>query len=82
MEDRNDPLVQKIRRYVNAFSKDGESSKEKEDLGKSDSGNHPEQSNFTKSDNRTNRRPRQCWQIIRQSIECEKEENVDSPDYI
>lgn len=77
MEDRNDPLVQKMRRYVTAFSKDGESAKEKEESGKSDTGNHPEQSN----QNKTYRRPRQCWQIIRQSIECEKEENVDCPDF-
>ncbi|XP_051720421.1 transient receptor potential cation channel subfamily V member 6 [Ctenopharyngodon idella] len=77
VEDRNDPLVQKMRRYVTAFSKDGESAKEKEESGKSDTGNHPEQSN----QNKTYRRPRQCWQIIRQSIECEKEENVDCPDF-
>lgn len=81
MEDRNDPLVQKMRRYVNAFSKDGESAKE--DLSKSDSGNPPEQRNFTNTNNnKTNRRTKERWQIIRQSIECEKEENVDCPEYI
>ncbi|ROI36424.1 Transient receptor potential cation channel subfamily V member 5 [Anabarilius grahami] len=82
VEDRNDPLVQKMRRYVTAFSKDGESAKEKEESGKSDTGNYPEQSNFaTNYRAKTCRRPRQCWQIIRQSIECEKEENVDCHDF-
>lgn len=71
MEDRNDPLVQKMRRYINAFSKDGEIS-----------GNHPEHSNLTESNmNKTVRKPRKCWHLIRQSIECEKEENVDCPDF-
>lgn len=78
MEDRNDLLVQKMRRYANAFSKDGESAKEKEVTGKSNSGNDPmPESNKA----RTERRPHKCWQLIRQSIECEKEENVDCPDF-
>lgn len=81
MEDRNDPLVQKMRRYINAFSKDGEPAKEKEETGKSDPGNDPLQTDLiVKNRPRMQRRPIKCWQLIRQSIECENEENVDSPD--
>uniref|UniRef100_A0A673HF33 Transient receptor potential cation channel subfamily V member 6-like n=1 Tax=Sinocyclocheilus rhinocerous TaxID=307959 RepID=A0A673HF33_9TELE len=81
VEDRNDPLVQKMRRYINAFSKDGEPAKEKEETGKSEPGNDPLQTNLiVKNRPRIQRRPIKCWQLIRQSIECEKEENVDSPD--
>ncbi|XP_076010700.1 transient receptor potential cation channel subfamily V member 6 [Genypterus blacodes] len=36
VEDRNDPMVQKMRRYIKAFSKDDDSSKEKEALERSD----------------------------------------------
>ncbi|XP_039535889.1 transient receptor potential cation channel subfamily V member 6 [Pimephales promelas] len=82
VEDRNDLLVQKMRRYVNAFSKDGESAKEKEETGKSDTGNDPVQSHFTERNMaKTRRRPKQCWQLIRQSLDCENEENVDCPDF-
>uniref|UniRef100_A0A672LZW5 Transient receptor potential cation channel subfamily V member 6-like n=1 Tax=Sinocyclocheilus grahami TaxID=75366 RepID=A0A672LZW5_SINGR len=80
VEDRNDPLVQKMRRYINAFSKNGEPAKE-EETGKSEPGNDPLQTNLiVKNRPRIQRRPIKCWQLIRQSIECEKEENVDSPD--
>ncbi|XP_016357266.1 transient receptor potential cation channel subfamily V member 5-like [Sinocyclocheilus anshuiensis] len=79
VEDRNDPLVQKMRRYINVFSKDGEP-KEKEETGKSEPGNDPLQTNLIVKNRPKNRRPIKCWQLIRQSIECEKEENVDSPD--
>lgn len=78
MEDRNDLLVQKMKRYINAFSKDGESAKEMEETGKSDSGNDPTPESYMA---RTKSRSHKCWQLIRQSIECEKEENVDSPDF-
>uniref|UniRef100_A0A673IK50 Transient receptor potential cation channel subfamily V member 6-like n=1 Tax=Sinocyclocheilus rhinocerous TaxID=307959 RepID=A0A673IK50_9TELE len=81
VEDRNDPLVQKMKRYINAFSKDGEPAKEREETGKNDPGNDPLQTNFiVKKRPRIQRRPIKCWQLIRQSIECEKEENVDCPD--
>uniref|UniRef100_A0A672N7I5 Transient receptor potential cation channel subfamily V member 6-like n=1 Tax=Sinocyclocheilus grahami TaxID=75366 RepID=A0A672N7I5_SINGR len=81
VEDRNDPLVQKMKRYINAFSKDGEPAKETEETGKNDPGNDPLQTNFiVKKRPRIQRRPIKCWQLIRQSIECEKEENVDCPD--
>lgn len=69
MEDRNDPLVQKMRRYINALSRDDESSKKAENVKSS-----------TTNDPLSNNKSTRCWQIIRQSIECEKEENVDSPD--
>ncbi len=80
MEDRNDPLVQKMRRYISAFSKDGEPAKE-EETGKSDPGNDPLQTNIiVKNRPGVERRPKKCWQLIRQSIECEKEENADCPE--
>lgn len=80
VEDRNDPLVQKMRRYVNALSRDDESSKKEENV-KSSTTNDPVQINSTDEYKPlAKRRPLRCWQIIRQSIECEKEEIVDSPD--
>ncbi|XP_051576746.1 transient receptor potential cation channel subfamily V member 6-like isoform X2 [Myxocyprinus asiaticus] len=72
VEDRNDPLVQKMKRYINAFAKDGEPAKEEEDTGKSDNGSDPMQI-------KSKRKPLKCWQIIRQSIEVDREENVDFP---
>ncbi|RXN28201.1 ephrin type-B receptor 5-like protein [Labeo rohita] len=81
VEDRNDPLVQKMRRYITAFSKDGEPPKEKAETGKPDPGNNQPEANLdVKSRPRIQRRPIKCWQLIRQSIASEKEENVDSED--
>ncbi|XP_026084463.1 transient receptor potential cation channel subfamily V member 6-like isoform X2 [Carassius auratus] len=80
VEGRNDPLVQKMKRYIDAFSKKGEPDKE-EEAGKSDPGNDPQQTNFIVENRpKIQRRPIKCWQLIRQSIECEKEENGDCPD--
>uniref|UniRef100_A0A8C1DXW6 Transient receptor potential cation channel, subfamily V, member 6 n=1 Tax=Cyprinus carpio carpio TaxID=630221 RepID=A0A8C1DXW6_CYPCA len=79
VEDRSDPLVQKMKRFINVFSKDGEPAKEKEETDKSDPGNDP-LCKIVQNKPKIQRRPLKCWQLIRQSIECEKEENVDSPD--
>lgn len=80
MEDRNDPFAQKMRRYINAFSRDEETGK-KEENGKGGSAEYPLQTNAIEEHKPLpKRRPLRCWHIIRQSIECEKEENVDSPD--
>ncbi|KAA0703136.1 Transient receptor potential cation channel subfamily V member 6 [Triplophysa tibetana] len=77
VEDRNDPLAQKMRRYINAFSRDEET----EEKGKGSTTNDPLQTISTVEHKPlSKRRPQRCWNIIRQSIECEKEENVDSPD--
>ncbi|XP_073728124.1 transient receptor potential cation channel subfamily V member 6 [Misgurnus anguillicaudatus] len=73
VEDRNDPLVQKLRRYINAFSRDDESGKKEE--------NDPSQTNSVEEiKHMPRRKPNKCWQLIRQSIESEKEENVDCTD--
>uniref|UniRef100_A0A8C1VAY1 Transient receptor potential cation channel, subfamily V, member 6 n=1 Tax=Cyprinus carpio TaxID=7962 RepID=A0A8C1VAY1_CYPCA len=81
VEDRSDPLVQKMKRFINVFSKDGEPAKEKEETGKSEPGNDPLQTNLiVQNKPKIQRRPMKCWQLIRQSIESDKEENVDSPD--
>lgn len=81
MEDRNDLLVQKMKRYINAFSKDGVPAKEREETGKNDPGNDPQQISFTVENRpKIQRKPKKCWELIRQSIECEKEENVDCLD--
>uniref|UniRef100_A0A8C2C3R3 Transient receptor potential cation channel, subfamily V, member 6 n=1 Tax=Cyprinus carpio TaxID=7962 RepID=A0A8C2C3R3_CYPCA len=81
VEDRNDLLVQKMKRYINAFSKDGVPAKEREETGKSDPGNDPQQISFTVENRpKIQRKPKKCWELIRQSIECEKEENVDCLD--
>ncbi|KAL0172383.1 hypothetical protein M9458_032694, partial [Cirrhinus mrigala] len=70
VEDRNDPLVQKMRRYITAFSKEGEPPKEKEETSKPDPDNVPPEANsVVKSRPRIQRRPIKCWQLIRQSIE-------------
>ncbi|KAI7806326.1 transient receptor potential cation channel subfamily V member 6 [Triplophysa rosa] len=80
VEDRNDPFAQKMRRYINAFSRDEETGK-KEENGKGSTTNDPLQTSSTEEHKPLpKRRPLRCWNIIRQSIECEKEENVDSPD--
>uniref|UniRef100_A0A8C2BSA2 Transient receptor potential cation channel subfamily V member 6-like n=1 Tax=Cyprinus carpio TaxID=7962 RepID=A0A8C2BSA2_CYPCA len=79
VEDRSDPLVQKMKRFINVFSKDGEPAKEKEETDKSEPGNDP-LCKIVQNKPKIQRRPMKCWQLIRQSIECEKEENVDSPD--
>nr|XP_020473248.1 transient receptor potential cation channel subfamily V member 6-like [Monopterus albus] len=67
VEDRNDTVMQKMRRYVMAFSKEDE--KEKEELEKSDS---PQESISGISKLRQNKRPRDKrnltgWQMIRLS---------------
>uniref|UniRef100_A0A8C1LMD5 Transient receptor potential cation channel, subfamily V, member 6 n=1 Tax=Cyprinus carpio TaxID=7962 RepID=A0A8C1LMD5_CYPCA len=81
VEDRNDLLVQKMKRYINAFSKDGVPAKEREETGKNDPGNDPQQISFTVENRpKIQRKPKKCWELIRQSIECEKEENVDCLD--
>ncbi|XP_036819747.1 transient receptor potential cation channel subfamily V member 6-like [Oncorhynchus mykiss] len=41
VEDRNDPLVQKMRRYVQAFSKDEDQSKEREEMENTDTSKGP-----------------------------------------
>ncbi|XP_051999307.1 transient receptor potential cation channel subfamily V member 6 [Xyrauchen texanus] len=81
VEDRNDPLVQKMRRYINAFAKDGKPVNEMEDTGKSDNGSDPLQIKSNEGHQiSSKRKPLKCWQIIRQSIEVDREENVDCPD--
>ncbi|XP_059363608.1 transient receptor potential cation channel subfamily V member 6-like isoform X2 [Carassius carassius] len=80
VEGRNDPLVQKMKRYIDAFSKKAEPAEE-EEASKNDPGNDPQQTNFIVENRpKIQRRPIKCWQLIRQSIECEKKENVDCLD--
>uniref|UniRef100_A0A673HI62 Transient receptor potential cation channel subfamily V member 6-like n=1 Tax=Sinocyclocheilus rhinocerous TaxID=307959 RepID=A0A673HI62_9TELE len=82
VEDRNDPLVQKMRRYINAFSKDGEPAKEKEETGKSEPGNDPLQTNLiVKNRPRIQRRPIKCWQLIRNTERHLRESMSNSEHY-
>ncbi|XP_051574888.1 transient receptor potential cation channel subfamily V member 6-like isoform X2 [Myxocyprinus asiaticus] len=75
VEDRNDPFVQKMRRYINSFSK------EEEETVKIETGSNQMQTKSTEGHHSSHkRRPLKYWQIIQQSIEVEREKNVDSPD--
>uniref|UniRef100_A0A4W5QBL1 Transient receptor potential cation channel, subfamily V, member 6 n=1 Tax=Hucho hucho TaxID=62062 RepID=A0A4W5QBL1_9TELE len=62
VEDRNDPLVQKMRRYVQAFSKDEDQSKEREEMENTDTSKGP-----------GNRKSLAFWQMIRHSALVEEE---------
>uniref|UniRef100_A0A4W5Q878 Transient receptor potential cation channel, subfamily V, member 6 n=1 Tax=Hucho hucho TaxID=62062 RepID=A0A4W5Q878_9TELE len=69
VEDRNDPLVQKMRRYVQAFSKDEDQSKEREEMENTDTSKGP-----------GNRKSLAFWQMIRHSalgLDMEQEEPED-----
>ncbi|CAB1334472.1 unnamed protein product [Coregonus sp. 'balchen'] len=93
VEDRNDPLVQKMRRYIQAFSKDEDQSKEHEEMENTDMSkgpvtplNRPKHSGGIDG----NRKSLACWQMIRHStlgLDVEQEEldddqepfEIDSP---
>ncbi|XP_029593113.1 transient receptor potential cation channel subfamily V member 6 [Salmo trutta] len=67
VEERNDPLVQKMRRYVQAFSKDEDQSKEREETENTDTSKAP-----------GNRKSLAFWQMIRHSalgLDMEQEED-------
>uniref|UniRef100_A0A8C3ASV5 Transient receptor potential cation channel, subfamily V, member 6 n=1 Tax=Cyclopterus lumpus TaxID=8103 RepID=A0A8C3ASV5_CYCLU len=77
VEDRNDPMVQKMRRYVKAFSKDEE--REKEGLEKTDT-TKGSISGTPKLRPKNHRRSLAGWQMIRHSalgLEMEPEEDQD-----
>ncbi|KAM9798137.1 transient receptor potential cation channel subfamily V member 6 [Neosynchiropus ocellatus] len=76
VEDRNDPMMQKMRRYIKAFSKEDEKEEEKNDptSRESDTG-------FPKL--RPRRRPMSGWQVIRHSalgLDLEPEQPQDEQD--
>lgn len=81
MEDRNDPMLQKMRRYVKAFSRDEEKEEKTDTLKASNSGT-PQ----LRPKNRggfTNRRSLTGWQMIRHSalgLEFGQEELEDDQD--
>lgn len=85
VEDRNDPLVQKIRRYVNVFSRDDEPVKEKEEPEKTDITNDPMSGSplikpLQRGGTNTNRKSLRGWQMIRRSalgLETEKGDHLD-----
>uniref|UniRef100_A0A4W5QIB0 Transient receptor potential cation channel, subfamily V, member 6 n=1 Tax=Hucho hucho TaxID=62062 RepID=A0A4W5QIB0_9TELE len=70
VEDRNDPLVQKMRRYVQAFSKDEDQSKEREETENTDMSKGPG-SPLIRPKHRGgidgDRKSLACWQMIRHS---------------
>ena len=65
VEDRNDPMMQKMRRYIKAFSKDDE--KETEGMEKTDpiKGSNPGTPKLRQK--KKNSRPLSGWHMIRQS---------------
>lgn len=81
VEDRNDPMLQKMRRYVKAFSRDEEKEEKTDTLKGSNSGT-PQ----LRPKNRggfTNRRSLTGWQMIRHSalgLEFGQEELEDDQD--
>nr|XP_029476337.1 transient receptor potential cation channel subfamily V member 6-like [Oncorhynchus nerka] len=83
VEDRNDPLVQKMRRYVQAFSKDEDQSKEREEMENTDMSKGTG-SPLIRPKHRGgidgNRKSLACWQMIRHSalgLDVEQEEPED-----
>uniref|UniRef100_A0A8C7GKM5 Transient receptor potential cation channel, subfamily V, member 6 n=1 Tax=Oncorhynchus kisutch TaxID=8019 RepID=A0A8C7GKM5_ONCKI len=83
VEDRNDPLVQKMRRYVQAFSNDEDQSKEREEMENTDTSKGPG-SPLIRPKHRGgidgNRKSLACWQMIRHSalgLDVEQEEPED-----
>uniref|UniRef100_A0A8C7DRD5 Transient receptor potential cation channel, subfamily V, member 6 n=1 Tax=Oncorhynchus kisutch TaxID=8019 RepID=A0A8C7DRD5_ONCKI len=83
VEDRNDPLVQKMRRYIQAFSKDEDQSKEREEMEKTDMSKGPG-SPVIRPKHRGgidgNRKSLARWQMIRHSalgLDVEQEEPED-----
>lgn len=75
MEDRNDAIAQKLKRYVDAFSKDVEQPKDEESTKSST------EQPITESNKEKSKKSKQYWSLIRKSIECEKEECVDCPNF-
>ncbi|TSR75264.1 Transient receptor potential cation channel subfamily V member 6 [Bagarius yarrelli] len=80
VEDRNDQFMQKIRRYVNVFSKNDESDK-REENERNDMNHDPADIKSMQSDGSNgNRKSMLCWQIIRHSLlglELENEDHLD-----
>lgn len=82
VEDRNDPLVQKIRRYISVFSKDGDQARDKKEPEKIDTSTDPMAGEILAKPIRrggadTNRKSLRGWQKIRQStlgFDTEKDE--------
>ncbi|XP_030639337.1 transient receptor potential cation channel subfamily V member 6 [Chanos chanos] len=83
VEDRNDSLVQKIRRYIHVFSKDEEPAREKQDGEKSDGFGDPVagDSPATPSEiGRASQKGQRGWEMIRKSalgLEAENEEHAE-----
>lgn len=82
VEDRNDPLVQKIRRYIHVFSKDGDQARDKEEPEKTDTSSDPVSGEILakpiqRGGADTNRKSLRGWQKIRQSTfsDTEKDES-------
>lgn len=82
VEDRNDPMLQKMRRYIKAFSKEEEGKEEKTDPSKGSHSGTPQ----LRHKNRggfNNRRSLTGWQMIRHSalgLEFGNEELEDEQD--
>lgn len=82
VEDRNDPMLQKMRRYIKAFSKEEEGREEKTDTLKGSHSGTPQ----LRHKNRggfNNRRSLTGWQMIRHStlgLEFGNEELEDEQD--
>lgn len=82
VEDRNDPMLQKMRRYIKAFSKEEEAKEEKTDTLKGSHSGTPQ----LRHKNRggfNNRRSLTGWQMIRHSalgLEFGNEELEDEQD--
>ncbi|XP_056331788.1 LOW QUALITY PROTEIN: transient receptor potential cation channel subfamily V member 6 [Danio aesculapii] len=75
VEDRNDIMAQKLKRYIDAFSTDVKAPKE-EKPSKSDG-----ELSITESNKEKSKKSKERWSLIRKSIECEKEECVDCPNF-
>lgn len=85
VEDRNDPMVHKIRRYIGAFAKDDDQAKDKQEPQKTDTsadelpGEAPAKVIMRGGAN-LNRRSLWAWQKIRQStlfFDTEKDSHYD-----
>ncbi|KAM8847137.1 transient receptor potential cation channel subfamily V member 6 [Synchiropus picturatus] len=77
VEDRNDPMMQKMRRYIKAFSKEDEKEEEKNDP----TAREADAVGFSKL--RPRRRPMSGWQVIRHSalgLDLEPEQPQDDQD--
>lgn len=81
MEDRSDQFMQKIRRYVNVFTKNDDSDKKEESERNVMAHDPTDMKNMQDDSSNRNRKSALCWQIIRHSLlglEMENEEHLDA----